>query len=307
MTLAVPLTVLPWKVTEQLPADRRQLEALRVPPVVPADSVKVTVLVGVFAGVVVSETVAVQVEVAPIAILFGLQRTAVEVLSLFTVIVFDVPAGLALWFASPPYVPLTVAVPAPTPVKVTVQVPDAPRVQLAPTVPTAVLDDVKLTEPVAILEAVVVSVTVAVQVEVPPIAIDTGVHETAVEVLSLFTVIVFEAVGPLPLWFASPPYVPLTVAVPAPTPVKVTVQVPDAPRVQLAPTVPTATLDDVKLTEPVAILEAVVVSVTVAVQVDVPPMLIEAGEHDTAVVVLSLFTVIEAAALVLVAWVASPP
>ena len=85
---------------------------------------------------------------------------------------------------------------------------------------------------------------------------------------------------------------PETVAVPAPTPVKVTVQVPDAPRVQLAPTVPTATLDDVKLTEPVAILEAVVVSVTVAVQVDVPPMLIEAGEHDTAVVVLSLFTVI---------------
>src|SRR5256712_10127562 len=117
------------------------------------------------------------------------------------------------------------------------------------------------------------------------------VHETAVEVLSLFTVIMFEAVGPLPLWFASPPYVPLTVAVPADTPVKVTVQVPDTPRVQLAPTVPTATLDDVKLTVPVAILEAVVVSVTVAVHVDAPPMLIGVV-HETAVEVLSFFTAV---------------
>ncbi len=47
-----------------------------------------------------------------------------------------------------------------------------------------------------------------------------------------------------------------------------------------------------KLTEPVAILEAVVVSVTVAVHVEVPPMLIEAGAQDTAVVVLSFTTVI---------------
>src|SRR5437867_1673103 len=122
--------------------------------------------------------------------------------------------------------------------------------------------------------------------------IDAGAQDTAVVVLSLFTVIVFEAVGPLPLWFASPAYVPLTVAVPGATPVKVTVQVPDAPRVQLAPTVPTAVFDDVKLTVPVAILAAFVVSVTVAVQVDVAPIAIDAGEHDTAVVVLSLFTVI---------------
>ena len=81
--------------------------------------------------------------------------------------------------------------------KATVQVPDTPRAQLAPTVPTAVLFDVNVTVPVAILEAVVVSVTVAVQVDVPPMLIGV-VHDTAVEVVSLFTVIVFETVGPLP-------------------------------------------------------------------------------------------------------------
>src|SRR3989442_1762290 len=102
----------------------------------------------------------------------------------------------------------------------------------------------------------------------------------------------FEAVGPLPLWFASPLYVPLTVAVPADRRVKISVEVPDDPRVQLAPTVPTATLDDVKLTVPVAILEAVVVSVTVAVQVDVRPILIPLGLQTTAVEVASLLTVI---------------
>jgi len=86
-------------------------------------------------------------------------------------------------------------------------------------------------------------------------------------------------------------YVPLTVAVPAATPVKTAVQLPDT-RVQLAATVPTAVFEDVKLTVPVAVLAALVVSVTLAVQVDVPPMLIEAGAQDTAVVVLSLATVI---------------
>src|SRR2546425_1286466 len=144
----------------------------------------------------------------------GLQATAVEVLSLFTVIMFEAVGPLPLWFASPLYVPLTVAVPADTPVKVTVQVPDTPRVQLAPTVPTATLDDVKLTEPVGVFAALVVSVTVAVHVDAPPMLIGV-VHETAVDVLSNgvgVTVIVFEAVGPLPLWFASPPYVPLTAA-----------------------------------------------------------------------------------------------
>src|SRR5207253_1474742 len=133
----------------------------------------------------------------PTIITLGVQATAVEVVSLFTVIVFEAPGALHDSLPSPPYVPETVAVPADTPVKATVQVPDTPRAQLAPTVPTATLDDVKLTVPVAILEAVVVSVTVAVHVDVPPMLIGV-VHDTAVEVVSLFTVIVFETVGPLP-------------------------------------------------------------------------------------------------------------
>ena len=84
----MPLAVLIWKFTEQLPADRIQLEALRVPPVVPADSVKVTVPVGVREAVVVSVTVAVHVDVPPM--LIGVVHdTAVEVVSLFTVIVFE--------------------------------------------------------------------------------------------------------------------------------------------------------------------------------------------------------------------------
>ena len=64
MTVAVPAAVLPWKFTEQLPADRMQLVALNVPPVVPADRVKVTVPVGVIAvPTLVSVTVARQEEV----------------------------------------------------------------------------------------------------------------------------------------------------------------------------------------------------------------------------------------------------
>ena len=93
--------------------------------------------------------------------------------------------------------------PAATPVKVVVQWPDD-SVQLAPTVPTAVFDEVKLTVPVGVLEAVVVSVTVAVHVDVPPGAIELGVQATAVEVLSLATVIVFD-VPVLVLCVESPP------------------------------------------------------------------------------------------------------
>ena len=80
---------------------------------------------------------------------------------------------------------------------------------------------------------------------------------------------------------------PLTVAEPGATPVNATVQVPDAPSVQLAATVPTAVFDDVNVTVPVGIFDGVVVSVTVAVQVDVPPMLIEAEAQETVVAVLS--------------------
>jgi len=141
--------------------------------------------------------------------------------------------------------------------------------------------------PVGVFAGVVVSETLAVQVDVPPMLIETGAQDTAVVVLSLTTVIAFEAVGPLPLWFASPAYVPLTVAVPGATPVKTAVQLPDT-RVQLAATVPTAVLDDVKLTVPVGVFAGVGMSETVAVQVEVPPMLIEAGAQDTTVKVSSL-------------------
>jgi hypothetical protein len=85
--------------------------------------------------------------------------------------------------------------------------------------------------------------------------------------------------------------VPVTVAEPGATPVKATLQLPET-NVQLAPTVPTAVLDDVKLTLPDGVRDAVVVSVTVAVHVEVPPMLIEAGLHATTVEVLSFTTVI---------------
>ncbi len=79
---------------------------------------------------------------------------------------------------------MTVAVPVATPVKVAVHLPDI-RVQLVATVPAAVADDVKLTEPVGVLEAVVVSVTVAIQLVVPPGTIVVGGPQTtAVDVLS---------------------------------------------------------------------------------------------------------------------------
>ncbi len=82
MTVAVPAPVLPWKVTEQLPAANVQLAALKTPPVVPADNVKAT------------EPVAVRE--ARIAILFGVQTTAVELERAVTVIVAAGLAGLAL-------------------------------------------------------------------------------------------------------------------------------------------------------------------------------------------------------------------
>ena len=102
--------------------------------------------------------------------------------------------------------PVTVAVPGATPAKVTGQLPDT-RVQLAPTVPTAVFDDVKLTEPDGVFAGVVVSVTVAVQVDVPPMLIDAGAQTTVVEVLSSCPGVTLMAaeVPELPLWVESPP------------------------------------------------------------------------------------------------------
>ena len=84
---------------------------------------------------------------------------------------------------------MTVAVPAATPVKVTEQLPAVDNIQLAPTVPTALLDDVKVTIPVGVLVGVVVSVTVPLQLVVPPGTIVGGAvpQATLVDVLSLAT------------------------------------------------------------------------------------------------------------------------
>lgn len=84
--------------TVQLPDVRAQLA-----PTVPAavlDEVKVTLPLGVFAGVVVSETVTVQVEVPPMLTLAGAQDTEVEVASNWTVMVLEVPE-LPLSIVSP--------------------------------------------------------------------------------------------------------------------------------------------------------------------------------------------------------------
>lgn len=78
MTVAEPAPT-PVNETLQLPLTRVQLAAT-VPTVV-ADDAKLTVPDGTFAGVVVSETVTVQLEVPPIEILMGRQDTEVDVLS----------------------------------------------------------------------------------------------------------------------------------------------------------------------------------------------------------------------------------
>jgi hypothetical protein len=95
-------------------------------------------------------------------------------------------------------VPDTVAVPATVPVKVTLQLPETrvhgfgvPRLPVPVTIANRTVPAGVLAVPVA------VSVTVAVQVEAW--LTKTGVvQETAVAVVRLLTVIVFDVVGPLP-------------------------------------------------------------------------------------------------------------
>lgn len=91
--------VVPVKMTEHVPDERTQLVALNEPPVVPAVRVKVTVPEGVFAGVVVSATVATTLAVqlvppnAIVQLTFG---TDVEVLSLAVTATVIVAAALVL-------------------------------------------------------------------------------------------------------------------------------------------------------------------------------------------------------------------
>jgi hypothetical protein len=107
VTEPVPAAV-PVNVTEQLvtpdTVDSVQLLALREPPVLPVVRAKFTGPPGALEAVVVSVTVAVTLAVqlvAPSAMLQLTFPTFVEVLSLATVIVFDVPM-LPLWVVSPP-------------------------------------------------------------------------------------------------------------------------------------------------------------------------------------------------------------
>ena len=102
--------MVPVNITEQLVTpdvvDRVQVFELRLPPVVPAVSMNVTVPVGALDGVVVSATVAVTEAVQlvdPNAMLQLTLPTLVDVLSFVTatVIVLDVPM-LVLCVPSPP-------------------------------------------------------------------------------------------------------------------------------------------------------------------------------------------------------------
>jgi hypothetical protein len=97
VTVAVP-TATPVKVTEQLVTlavvDKVQL-ASTVPTEVFEDT-KLTVPPGVFEAVVVSVTVAVQLEVPVGTIVLGLQTTLVDVLSLLVTVTVTVAAVLVL-------------------------------------------------------------------------------------------------------------------------------------------------------------------------------------------------------------------
>ncbi len=97
------------KVTEHVPEDSVQLEALNVPPVVPADKVKLTEPVGVFEAAVISLTVPVTVVAqldAPNAIVQPPPATVtvVVVSSLPVAVTMIAAAALALplWVVSPP-------------------------------------------------------------------------------------------------------------------------------------------------------------------------------------------------------------
>jgi hypothetical protein len=97
--------LVPVKVTEHVPADDKlQLLALREPPVAPTVKTKFTLPPGILEAVVVSVTVAVTVATqfgVPNAILQATGPTLVDVLSLATAILLDVPE-LVLSFESPP-------------------------------------------------------------------------------------------------------------------------------------------------------------------------------------------------------------
>jgi hypothetical protein len=102
VTDSVPVVVPAVNVTEQVAlVDNVQLAPIVLPVAVPV-MVKLTVPVGVFDGVVVSATVAVQLEVPVGTIVAGLQATDVEVASFaLTVILAAVALVLVACCVSP--------------------------------------------------------------------------------------------------------------------------------------------------------------------------------------------------------------
>lgn len=193
------------------------------------------------------------------------------------------------------YVPIMFAEPTEEAVKPAVQVavPVAPgcRVHGEPVnMPPAVPVFEKVTVPdglVAVPGFDGLSLTVAVQVEAWPVPIELGLQETVVVVGRGLTVIV-AAVLVLEEWVKSPPYWPMTEAVPVAVPEKFAVQV-DVPVVAPADKAQLAVRGvilpvPVKLTIPFGVVGVPEVSVTVTVHVD-PWLTIIGLSQETPVVV----------------------
>jgi hypothetical protein len=161
----------------------------------------------------VSFTKAVQVTSCPVETEVGEHVTTVEVGRRVTVTVLPAVGPLPAWAVSAAaavYVPLAITLPALVGVKVTLQLAvvalTVARVQGDPTKePVEVPPFVNATVPVGVLAvpAAEVSFTNPVHVIAWETKTVAGVHETAVDVVRRFTVTVFPAVGPLPLWTVS--------------------------------------------------------------------------------------------------------
>ena len=183
---------------------------------------------------------------------------------------------------SPPYPPAIVAVPDAVAVKVTEQLPET-RAQVAELKDPGAPVSVKLMLPDGVIVVPGdVSETVTVQDEAW--FTKTGLEQTkAVEVVRGSTVILAAALV-LPPCDESPPYVPVTNALPLAAGVNVTEQLRDDREQEVELNEPAGPVS-VNLTIPVGVVELALVSVTVAVHND--PWLTKTGlAQVTAVVVL---------------------
>jgi hypothetical protein len=205
--------------------------------------------------------------------------TAVEVVRGLTITLAELLV-LVGWAESPPYAPVTVALPVDEGVKVTEQVP-ADSVHVDELKDPFGPDSVNVTFPVGLMGVPgEVSVTVTVQEEAW--FTTTGLEQRrAVEDDRAFTVILAAGLV-LPLWDGLPPYAPVTRAVPVTDGVKVTEQLPED-SVQLVELNAPATPVSSNVRVPVGVVGFVEVSVTVAVQVEAWFTIREFGEQSTIV------------------------